>query len=234
MAGDFAIPQRALHLPTDAGRILWECVSLVTPEAVAALRERGGVDRIVISHPHFYSAMVEWSEALSGVPILLHEADRAWVQRPSPRIEHWRGDTLRLSDTVTLLRCGGHFPGIDGSNIVHEDPSETREIIALYLKAQSAENPAGFSPAANNNWHMKALPANVDVRLYSSPREEAKQLAKKALPTWKGGSAASKAPAKRKPAAKKAAATTPAVKAAAKKAPAKKAAPVRKAAKAAA
>lgn len=72
---------------------------------------------------------------------------------------------------------GGHFPGIDGSNIVHEDPSETREIIAQYLKAQSADNPGGFSPAANNNWHMKALPANVDVRLYSSPREEAKQLA---------------------------------------------------------
>ncbi|HHQ4632425.1 TPA: bifunctional 2',3'-cyclic-nucleotide 2'-phosphodiesterase/3'-nucleotidase, partial [Aeromonas hydrophila] len=72
---------------------------------------------------------------------------------------------------------GGHFPGIDGSNIVHEDPFETREIIAQYLKAQSADNPAGFSPAANNNWHMKALPANVDVRLYSSPREEAKQLA---------------------------------------------------------
>ncbi len=60
------------------------------------------------------------------------------------------------------------------------------------------------------------------------------KLAKKPLPTWKGGSAASKAPAKRKPAAKKAAATTPAVKAAAKKAPAKKAAPARKAAKAAA
>ncbi len=111
IAGDFAIPQRALHLATDAGRILWECVSLVTPEAVAALRERGGVDRIVISHPHFYSAMVEWSEALGGVPILLHEADRGWVQRPSPRIEHWRGDELRLSDAVTLLRCGGHFPG---------------------------------------------------------------------------------------------------------------------------
>ena len=71
---------------------------------------------------------------------------------------------------------GGHFPGIDGSNIVHEDPFETREIIAQYLKAQSADNAAGFSPAANNNWHMKALPANVDVRLYSSPTDEAKAL----------------------------------------------------------
>src|SRR5262249_32745657 len=93
------------------GNILWECVSLVTDEAVAMLKKNGGVDRIVISHPHFYSSMVAWSEALGGVPILLHEADRAWVQRPSPRIEFWSGDLRRLSDSVTLIRCGGHFPG---------------------------------------------------------------------------------------------------------------------------
>lgn len=108
---DFAIPQRALLLPTDAGNLLWECVSLVTEQGVAALRARGGIDRIVISHPHFYSAMVDWSEALGGVPILLHEADREWVQRPSKHIRHWGGDALALSSDVTLLRCGGHFPG---------------------------------------------------------------------------------------------------------------------------
>jgi hypothetical protein len=107
----FAINQRALFLPTDAGNTLWECVSLVTDDAVAALKARGGVDRIVISHPHFYSCMVEWSEALGGVPILLHEADKSWVQRASPRIEFWDGDMKRLSDGVTLIRCGGHFPG---------------------------------------------------------------------------------------------------------------------------
>jgi glyoxylase-like metal-dependent hydrolase (beta-lactamase superfamily II) len=111
MASEFAIPQRALLLPTDAGNILWECVSLVTPEAVAALQARGGVDLIVISHPHFYSAMVEWSDALGGVTVLLHEADRAWVMRPAPQLEFWRGDTKRLSDGVTLIRCGGHFAG---------------------------------------------------------------------------------------------------------------------------
>lgn len=108
---DFAIPQRALLLPTDAGNILWECVSLVTAEGVAELGRRGGVDRIVISHPHFYASMIQWSEALGGVPILLHEADREWVQRPSPLIRHWSGDELRLSGDVCLVRCGGHFPG---------------------------------------------------------------------------------------------------------------------------
>ncbi|GAB3384987.1 MBL fold metallo-hydrolase [Lysobacter fragariae] len=99
LPSDFAIPQRALLLPTDAGNILWECVSLVTPQAVEVLKTRGGVDLIVISHPHFYTAMVEWSDALGGVPILLHEADREWVHRPSPTSDSgmatcWRSRTM--------------------------------------------------------------------------------------------------------------------------------------------
>ncbi|PZP32978.1 MAG: MBL fold metallo-hydrolase [Roseateles depolymerans] len=112
----FAIPQRALHLP-EAG-VLWESTALVTDEAVAALQRQGGVERICISHPHFYSAMVRWSEALGGVPVLLHENDRAWVQRHAPCLEFWRGDTLDLGRGARLLRCPGHFPG---STVLHWD-----------------------------------------------------------------------------------------------------------------
>jgi hypothetical protein len=118
MDGNFGIPQRMLLLPTATGNLLWECVSLVTPEAVTRLRERGGVDRIVISHPHFYSSMVEWSEALGNVPILLHAADREWVQRRSRNLEFWRGDVLSLGGGITLVRTGGHFPG---STALHWD-----------------------------------------------------------------------------------------------------------------
>ena len=114
----FGIPQRVLMLPTAAGNLMWECVSLVTPEAVKRLRERGGVDRIVISHPHFYSSMVQWSEALGNVPILLHAADKAWVQRRSRAIEFWSGDALSLGGGITLVRTGGHFPG---STVLHWD-----------------------------------------------------------------------------------------------------------------
>lgn len=112
----FGINQRAVHLQTDAGTILWECLSLVTPDGVAALKARGGVDRIVISHPHFYAAMAEWSDAFGGAPILLHEADKDWVQNPSPHVRFWSGDELALSRDVTLIRCGGHFPG---STVLH-------------------------------------------------------------------------------------------------------------------
>jgi len=111
MEPDFAIYQRAFLLPTDAGNILLESVCLVTEEAIDAINKRGGLDRIIISHPHFYSSMGEWSDAFGGVEILLHEADRQWVQRPHPSINFWRGDELALSDSVTLIRAGGHFPG---------------------------------------------------------------------------------------------------------------------------
>jgi len=124
--GEFAIPQRALLLPTSVGNILWECVSLVTDEAVAAVKTRGGLSQIIISHPHFYSAMVEWSEAFGGVPILLHEADRDWVRRSSPRVSFWSGDVHVFSRDVTLIRCGGHFPG---STALHWQPTNRRPVL---------------------------------------------------------------------------------------------------------
>ncbi|MET0532977.1 MAG: MBL fold metallo-hydrolase [Steroidobacter sp.] len=124
--GEFAIPQRALLLPTRAGNILWECVSLVTDEAVTELKARGGVDQIIISHPHFYSAMVEWSEAFGGVPILLHEADREWIRRSSPRVRFWSGDFHSLSDDVSLIRCGGHFTG---STALHWRRTQRRSLL---------------------------------------------------------------------------------------------------------
>lgn len=64
--GEFAIPQRALLLATSAGNVLWECVSLVTDQALSELKARGGVNQIVISHPHFYSSMVEERCARGG------------------------------------------------------------------------------------------------------------------------------------------------------------------------
>jgi glyoxylase-like metal-dependent hydrolase (beta-lactamase superfamily II) len=111
LAPGFAINQRAFLIPQHTGNIMWECVSLVTDAAIAEIEARGGVTAIAISHPHFYSAMVEWSVALGNVPIYLHEDDREWVQLTSNAIQLWSGDELTLSDDVKLLRLGGHFPG---------------------------------------------------------------------------------------------------------------------------
>jgi hypothetical protein len=107
----FGIGQRALLVESAGGNILWDCVSLVTEEAVAAIRERGGAAAIAISHPHYYTAMVRWSRALGNVPIYLHADDAEWVQHPGPCIVHWTGATTAPVPGLTLIRCGGHFAG---------------------------------------------------------------------------------------------------------------------------
>ena len=107
----FAIGQRALLILTPNGNILWDCISLLDDATVALINGLGGLKAIAISHPHFYTTLVEWSRAFGGVPVHLHADDRRWVMRPDPCIEFWQGETLPLLPDVTLIRGGGHFPG---------------------------------------------------------------------------------------------------------------------------
>jgi hypothetical protein len=107
----FAIGQRALLVRTPHGNVLWDCISLLDDATVTLVEALGGVQAIAISHPHFYTAMLDWSAAFGDVPIHLHALDREWVMRPGPQIDFWQGDTLDLLPDLTLIRCGGHFPG---------------------------------------------------------------------------------------------------------------------------
>jgi hypothetical protein len=111
MQPGFAIDQRAFLLQGRNGNVLWECVSRVDEAIVDRVKSLGGISTIAISHPHFYSAMAEWSRAFGGVPIVLHADDREWVQYPEANIEYWTGDTMTLDEGITLIRCGEHFAG---------------------------------------------------------------------------------------------------------------------------
>jgi hypothetical protein len=99
---EFAIGQRALVVE----RLVWDCVSLLSEAAAGRIAPAGGIDAIAISHPHFYTAMVEWAERLDA-RVLLHEADREWIMRPSPRIELWSGERLAVSDGLSLIGSVG-------------------------------------------------------------------------------------------------------------------------------
>jgi len=107
----FAIGQRALLVRTPNGNVLWDCISLLDAATIALINGLGGLKAIAISHPHFYTTMVEWCRAFGGVPIHLHAADQQWIMRPDPTIELWDGETLELLPDVTLIRGGGHFTG---------------------------------------------------------------------------------------------------------------------------
>ncbi len=107
----FAIGQRALLVQSRRGNLLWDCISLLDEHTVRAVRSMGGLCAIAVSHPHYYSAMVEWSHAFGNIPVYLHAADRAWVIRPDPVLVFWEGETFDLGNGLMLIRCGGHFLG---------------------------------------------------------------------------------------------------------------------------
>jgi glyoxylase-like metal-dependent hydrolase (beta-lactamase superfamily II) len=111
VAPDFAIGQRALLLCEADGCVMWDCVPLITQDAVDHVRALGGLKAIAVSHPHYYGAVADWSEAFGGIPIYLHGDDRAFITRQHPAIVHWSGEVLQLSHDVRLLRAGGHFAG---------------------------------------------------------------------------------------------------------------------------
>ena len=106
----FAIGQRAILAQTPNGNVLWDCVAFLDDATVSLVKALGGLKAIAISHPHFYTTNAQWSRAFDA-PVYLHAADKKWVQSPHANIKHWDGDTHELLPDVTLVRCGGHFPG---------------------------------------------------------------------------------------------------------------------------
>jgi hypothetical protein len=97
--------------------VLWDCITLLDDETAAEVERRGGLRAIAISHPHYYSSMVEWAQRF-GCPVLLHADDREWIMRPDDAIELWSGETHDLGEGLTLIRLGGHFAG---ATVLHRE-----------------------------------------------------------------------------------------------------------------
>src|SRR5437764_1548687 len=83
---EFAIGQRALFVESPGGNLLWDCIALIDGQTTTEIHARGSIRAIAVSHPHFYSSMVEWAERFD-TQILLHAAARPWVMRESSRSE---------------------------------------------------------------------------------------------------------------------------------------------------
>lgn len=112
----FAIGQQALLVQTSHGNILWDCISFLDEDTISEVKKLGGISAIAISHPHYYSSMVEWSRTFDNTPIYLHDNDKQWIMRMDPSIKLWNGATHILNDSCTLVCCGGHF---EGATVLH-------------------------------------------------------------------------------------------------------------------
>jgi hypothetical protein len=131
MAPSFAIGQRALLVPDGSGsNVLWECIPLLDDDAAAEIERRGGLSAIAISHPHYYTGMVDWARRFD-CPVRLHADDREWIMRPDPAVELWSGETLPVGDGLTLIRCGGHFAGGTVLHVAAEDALLSGDIVQV-------------------------------------------------------------------------------------------------------
>ena len=83
---------------------------------MAFVRGKGGLGAIVVSHPHYYGAYVEWARVF-GCPVWISREDRGWLCR-----EPVMGDVVRfiegpvgsgemIVEGVTAVKTGGHFRG---------------------------------------------------------------------------------------------------------------------------
>lgn len=114
----FAIGQRAIVVQSEEGNILWDCIPNLDDATKAIITALGGLKAIAISHPHYYSTMQDWAAEFNA-PIYLHADDRKWIQRDSPHIHLWEGESFDINSRVQLLRLGGHFAG--GSVLLHKE-----------------------------------------------------------------------------------------------------------------
>jgi glyoxylase-like metal-dependent hydrolase (beta-lactamase superfamily II) len=116
----FGIGPEVFLIQTSAGNVLWDCFAYLDEATVEQISQIGGLSAIVISHPHMFGSVVEWSHALNKVPVLIHQDNQRWMPEPAPRhdpvIHWWQGESLAVNPALTVVRCGGHFPG---SSVLH-------------------------------------------------------------------------------------------------------------------
>lgn len=112
----FAIGHRSLLVRTARGNAFWDPTLLLDATTVETVRALGGIRWIAVSHPHLVTVCVEWSRAFDDAPIFWHADNREWVMRHDANFVYWQEETRALHDELTLVRCGGHFPG---STVLH-------------------------------------------------------------------------------------------------------------------
>lgn len=109
-APKFGIGQRAFLVVSPGGNVLWDCVTLLDASTIDIIQKLGGIKAIVLSHPHYFSTIVEWSEKFQA-DIYVHAEDEKWLGRRNNKLRLWEGDMEPLWDQIKIVRCGGHFPG---------------------------------------------------------------------------------------------------------------------------
>ncbi|KDQ49934.1 hypothetical protein JAAARDRAFT_142645 [Jaapia argillacea MUCL 33604] len=113
------IGQTPFVICTSSGILIWDCGSYLSQDTVDSILALTSPSKpllgIAISHPHFFGASVMWAKNL-GCKVFMCELDREWFMRKEDSeavdvVEFWKGERKNFGEALTVIRCGGHFPG---------------------------------------------------------------------------------------------------------------------------
>lgn len=112
---DVGIGPRTHLLRTPGGNLMWDPPGYLDERVAERVAGLGGLAAIAPSHPHMFGAQVAWSHAFGDVPVWVNAADERWLGRRDDVVRLW-STTRSVLPGVTLVQCGGHFPG---SSVAH-------------------------------------------------------------------------------------------------------------------
>ncbi|HVI46317.1 MAG TPA: hypothetical protein VM802_15685 [Chitinophaga sp.] len=155
---DFAIGQRAHLLITPQGNILWDCVAHLDASTIDIINRLGGIKAIAISHPHYFSTIVEWSRVFGNAPVYVHQLDEEWLQRHDSAIRLWEGGELELWDGIRLILCQGHFPG---ANVLYAPAGKGLLLVGDVVQVSTDRKTVSFMYSYPNNIPLSAREVKV-------------------------------------------------------------------------
>ncbi|KAJ5737812.1 uncharacterized protein N7483_002937 [Penicillium malachiteum] len=105
------------------GNILWDCITYLDEETIQRVNSLGGIDAIVISHPHYFSTSIQWAETFN-CDLYISAEDEEWLGNcgDGQRLKLWNGQRLSFPSSgksdgnqdasdIIAVKTGGHFPG---------------------------------------------------------------------------------------------------------------------------
>lgn len=113
------IRQKPALVRTEHGTVLVEVPNFIDDDIVARVRELGGIDAILASHPHMYGVQSLWSQAFDDAPVYVSAVDEHWLGLRPRNTVVWGADgdgEVEILPGVRASQPGGHFPG---SAVVH-------------------------------------------------------------------------------------------------------------------
>ncbi|WP_160712255.1 MBL fold metallo-hydrolase [Chitinophaga solisilvae] len=150
---DFGIGQRAHLLITPEGNILWDCITNLDASTISIINKLGGIRAIALSHPHYFSTIVEWSHAFGNVPVYVHKLDEKWLGRHDAVIKLWEGRELSLWGGMKLVLCGGHFPG---ANVLYTPANKGALLVGDVIQVSTDRKTVSFMYSYPNNVPLNA------------------------------------------------------------------------------